>query len=186
MKIEELKANPKNPRTITDKRLESLKQSMLRFGDISGIVFNRMTGRLVGGHQRVKLFSESKDAKVGLVEKRSKADQQGTVATGFVRGDFGEFAYREVEWTEETEALANLAANKHGGEFDFDAVVEILRELDGKAPLNLTGFSEEELGALLESAKENGTPDEFPVKDENIGIQHQCPKCHYRWSGKPS
>lgn len=186
MNVNELTANPRNPRTITDERLASLKQSMLRFGDISGIVFNRTTGRLVGGHQRVKLFQESKDAKVHRVEERSEADQQGTVATGFVRGDFGEFAYREVEWNEETEALANLAANKHGGEFDFDAVREILKELDGKAPLDLTGFSEAELGALLEGAKEDGPPNEFPVKDENIGIQHQCPKCHYRWSGKPA
>ena len=173
MKVNELTANPRNPRTITDERLESLRQSMLRFGDISGIVFNRTTGRLVGGHQRVKLFRESKDAKVELVEERRKADKQGTVATGFVRGDFGEFAYREVEWNEETEALANLAANKHGGEFDFEAVGKILKERDGFAPLNLTGFSESELSVLLENAKEKEPPNEFPVKDENIGIQHQ-------------
>lgn len=29
-------------------------------------------------------------------------------------------------------------------------------------------------------------PDEFPVVDENIPTDHQCPKCSYRWSGSTS
>lgn len=52
MKVKNLKANPENPRTITDAKLLQLKRSMERFGDLSGIVFNRRSGNLGGGHQR--------------------------------------------------------------------------------------------------------------------------------------
>ena len=188
MNINELKPNPNNPRIISDERLEALRQSLERFGDLSGIVFNRTTSQLVGGHQRVRIFRDAKEIQILIANERDKPDKQGTVATGFVRGDFGEFAYREVEWTPEVEAMANLAANKHGGEFDFEAVGKILKELDGVAPLNLTGFSEAELSELLKAHTntEVQAPTEFDRKDENIGIQHQCPKCAYRWSGKPS
>ncbi len=59
--LSQLKSNPKNPRRVTDKKLDMLKKALFEFGDLSGIVFNRKTGQLVGGHQRVKIFSpESK------------------------------------------------------------------------------------------------------------------------------
>ena len=188
MKLEELKPNPRNPRTISDSRLEALKLSLAKFGDLSGIVFNRTTQQLVGGHQRVRIFREANGAKVVIAEKKDKADAQGTVAVGVVRGDFGEFAYREVEWSAETEAVANLAANKHGGEFDFEEVGRILRELENTDVFSLTGFSEEEMGVIMnmQGHVQKEAPDEFEKKDENIPIQHQCPKCAYRWSGKPS
>ncbi len=52
----QLEGNPKNPRRITDKKLDMLKKAVSEFGDLSGIVFNRTTGQLVGGHQRVKVL----------------------------------------------------------------------------------------------------------------------------------
>lgn len=56
MKIKDLKAAGYNPRKISDKHLAMMKKSMVEFGDLSGIIFNRRTGNLVGGHQRVKNF----------------------------------------------------------------------------------------------------------------------------------
>lgn len=43
-----------NPRRISPKAMQGLRASLTRFGELGGIVFNRRTGNLVGGHQRVK------------------------------------------------------------------------------------------------------------------------------------
>lgn len=55
--ISNLNPAPYNPRKITDKKLAMLQKSMAEFGDLSGIVCNTRTGHLVGGHQRLKVFS---------------------------------------------------------------------------------------------------------------------------------
>ena len=39
------------------------------------------------------------------------------------------------------------------------------------------------LGHILEDISGPPSPEEFPEVDENIDIEHKCPKCGYRWSG---
>ena len=47
-------AAPYNPRRISDHDLKALQNSMATFGVVEPVVVNRSTGRIVGGHQRVK------------------------------------------------------------------------------------------------------------------------------------
>ena len=47
-------AAPYNPRTISDHDLVALGRSMTTFGVVEPVVVNKRTGRVVGGHQRVK------------------------------------------------------------------------------------------------------------------------------------
>ncbi len=56
MQVKDLKANPKNPRTISQARLTMLKAALAEFGDLGGIVFNSSIKQLVGGHQHVLFF----------------------------------------------------------------------------------------------------------------------------------
>ena len=49
--LQDLKENEANPRTITDSQLDALRESMKAFGDLSGIIFNTKSKKLVGGHQ---------------------------------------------------------------------------------------------------------------------------------------
>ena len=173
-------ANPDNPRTITEEQLAALLESMEKFGDLSGLIFNRKTGRTVGGHQRVKLLN----APISVVKKYSKPTKTGTVAEGFVTLKGERFVYREVDWDEVTERAAMVAANKHGGDWDDFKLKELLGSLKSDDfPVTLTGFSEAELSKILATAQ---PPNEFGKLDENIPIQHVCPKCGYKWSGKPS
>ncbi|MFM7852284.1 MAG: ParB N-terminal domain-containing protein, partial [Flammeovirgaceae bacterium] len=58
MNISNLNPNPKNPRKISEEGLKALKTSLEKFGDLSGVVYNRTTKQLVGGHQRVKIFQK--------------------------------------------------------------------------------------------------------------------------------
>ena len=91
MKVKDLRPSKHNPRKISEKRLSMLGRSMKEFGDLSGIVFNRRTGNLVGGHQRLKHLRPEWE-----ILKEDFTDDLGTVAQGFVKTFFGDWLYREV------------------------------------------------------------------------------------------
>jgi hypothetical protein len=54
--IEELVPAPYNPRTIDQEALAGLQASVERFGLVEPVVWNRRTGSVVGGHQRLKVL----------------------------------------------------------------------------------------------------------------------------------
>lgn len=135
MKLSDLHPNDENPRKITEKKLKQLQKSLKEFGDLGGIVFNRRTGHLVGGHQRIKVFetagSTSVDARDGM---------------GWVTLDNGvRFSYREVDWPETKEKAANIAANKGAGEWDRLSLEGWFQDLKAADfDLDLTMFDESE------------------------------------------
>jgi hypothetical protein len=98
-----------NPRTISEGHLTALTHSLTRFGDISGIVWNRQTGNLVAGHQRVTALR----AKYGNLR----------IVDGAIHAPDGKtFVVRVVDWDLATEKAANIAANSPTlqGEFTPD------------------------------------------------------------------
>lgn len=143
--LKDLKPNKRNPRKITDKKLELLKKSLAKFGDLSGFVYNRQTQALVSGHQRSK--SLPKNAKVVIERKYDQATAAMTVAEGYVEVDGEKFKYREVDASPEWEMEALLAANKHGGEWDADLLKLNLIDFP-KMDLDLAGFELPELQAM--------------------------------------
>ena len=146
MKVGDLKAAAYNPRKISEAQLAALRQAMEVFGDLGGIVFNRKTGNLVGGHQRVKTLDPSWPIRSAPIPM----DKTGTVARGHIETPFGDISYREVEWEERVERAANIAANRHGGSWDDAKLREVLVGLDdGSGILELTGFNQEDLSGLL-------------------------------------
>lgn len=118
MKVKDLAPNKKNPRKITDERLEMLRKSLVKFGDLSGFVYNQRSKSLVSGHQRQKVVPPN--ATIKIETKHKKPTSTGTVADGYVLIDGERFKYREVDWDKKTEAEALIAANAHGGEWDAD------------------------------------------------------------------
>jgi hypothetical protein len=145
MNITDLKPNPKNPRKVSAKKLKQLERALAEFGDLSGIVFNRKTGQLVGGHQRTELFKKRKDAEVAILIKHKKPTKAGTVAEGYVTIDGERFAYREVSWDIGKEKAANIAANKAAGEWDDKLLTGWFQDLqDLNFDLDLTMFDADE------------------------------------------
>jgi hypothetical protein len=140
--LKDLQPNAENPRKVTDAKLAMLKKSLAEFGDLSGVVYNRKTKQLVGGHQRRHvLLSEP----FTITKKYPKPTKVGTVAEGFIIHKGEKFAYREVEWDALKEKAANIAANKGAGEWDFTKLGEWMDELDGSLfDLDLTMFDEME------------------------------------------
>ncbi len=158
MELSDLKPNPKNPRKITDKKLKALKKSMNEFGDLGGVIFNKRSGQLIGGHQRISLL---KDGEISLGESGE---------FGFIIKDGQSFALRVVDWDESRENAANLAANKGAGEWDWDGLKDMMKDLDeANFDLELTMFDEDEIKDLLKEPEvypEGFTdPDEIP---ENV------------------
>lgn len=131
---------------------------MREFGDLGCIVVNRRTGNVVGGHQRLKHLDPNT-----RIESHPHKDPAGTVALGHINAPGGMIKYREVDWPESKEKAANLAANKHGGEFDEQGVASILGELQPLGmDLDLTGFLADERYMLLGPEKQTKDPDSAP------------------------
>jgi len=132
--LDDLKAYPRNPRDIDEASIGALKTSLARFGDIAGITWNRRTGFLVSGHQRVRSLKEEHGDLLSIID--------GAIVTP----DGARFEIRVVDWDEDTEKAANVAANNPllAGTFDTP-LDELLEELRVDAPSLIEGLRTEEL-----------------------------------------
>ena len=124
-----------------------LKKSLLALGDLSGIVYNRRTKQLVGGHQRKEVFQQGK---ITIERDFKEPTEAGTVREGFIFFGGERFAFREVDWDLEKELAANIAANKGAGEWDYTLLQEHLTHLDHhNFDLELTMHDASEIDRLL-------------------------------------
>lgn len=158
--IETLAADPHNPRRISPEALTGLGVSMRTFGDLSTVVWNKRSGRLVGGHQRLEQLRRAG------VRTWSHNGQGGEI----VHPETGErFPVRIVDWDETTERLANLAANNPAlqGEFTPEALAQV-RALDDDvnyAALRLDALQATLEAALPPAAAEDGKTDADAVPE---------------------
>lgn len=178
--------NPENPRRITEERLAALGKSLEQFGDLGGITLNRRSEHLIGGHQRVTAFRVS-EVKPKITERLKKPDPTGTVAYGYIEMFGTKYSYREVDWDDKTERLAMIAANKQGGEWDDEKLRGVLATLkDAGVNIEESGFDQAAFDALMAAAPVPPTPPpQFPNVGGTLTTEYECPKCQYRWSGKP-
>lgn len=129
-----------NPRKIDDHQLDALKRSLDRWGFVEPVVMNKRTGRIVGGHQRVK-------AALALAVPE--------VPTVWVDID------------EEGEKALNIALNQISGEWEEDKLAALLDELEAKGQsLEELGFKQDRLDDLLAELRQGpelqGDLDEVP------------------------
>ncbi|UBM06625.1 site-specific DNA-methyltransferase [Enterococcus mundtii] len=126
MKLVDLKPADYNPRINLEPGMdeyEKLKHSILEFGFVDPPIFNKRTGNLVGGHQRVAVAKD-----LGLCE---------------------EIEVSVVDLSLEREKSLNVALNKISGEWDEDKLAVLLKELDSEA-LDVSGFSEDEFQDVID------------------------------------
>lgn len=132
MQIEEVKFseivsddyNPRKELAPGDVEFERIRNSLDNFGYIEPIVFNRRTGHIVGGHQRVSVLKH-----------------MGKTAA--------EMSVIDVD--EHEEKLLNLRLNKIKGRWDYDKLEPLLQGFTMDEAL-LTGFGSEELAVMLAKA----------------------------------
>ncbi|MCR4399115.1 MAG: DNA modification methylase [Firmicutes bacterium] len=142
--VSDINPAPYNPRRDLkpgDPEYERLKKSIAEFDLVEPLVWNEVTGNLVGGHQRLKVLLER---------------GQTEVEVSVVRLD------------PTREKALNLALNKIQGDWDYPKLKDLLLELDtGALDMEVTGFSEDEIEDLMTRyhVEDNGEPEKFdPVK----------------------
>lgn len=146
-----LTPNPNNPRKITDEKRKMLKASMDAFGDLGGVVFNIRSQQLAGGHQRVVNIEEHDAAIITITQRYEIPTKTGTVAEGYIEHEGERYSYRAVDWDENTEKAANIAANKGAGTWHDELLGNWMKDLDASNfNLDLTLFDVDERKALLQ------------------------------------
>jgi hypothetical protein len=158
--LTDLAPNPKNPRRISDFKLNQLRVSLDKFGDLSGVVFNRRSGKLICGHQRMKWLAKNGD-NVTYTRRYEEPTPTGTVADGYITVLNERFSYREVDWDGERESQGMVAANKLGGDWDERVLHDTLKELDASA-IEITGFTSSDLTRMLGSSEKLEKSDIVP------------------------
>ena len=124
IKVAQLNAAPYNPRVDLEPGMpewEKLKRSIEEFGNVEPIVWNKRTGNVVGGHQRLAVL---------------KSMGYDTVPCSVVDLD------------ETDEKLLNVALNKIKGQWDYDKLEDVLRGFDYEVA-TASGFSAEEIAVIL-------------------------------------
>ena len=149
MQIEKLKTallfpadyNPRKDLKPGDQEYEKLKRSIEQFGYVEPVIWNKTTGRVVGGHQRLKVLLD-----LGLTEVECVI----------------------IEMDEEKEKALNIALNKISGDWDKNKLALLIADLQGTDfDVSLTGFEPAELDALFkDSLKEGIQDDDFDVEEE--------------------
>jgi ParB-like chromosome segregation protein Spo0J len=171
--IKTLHSDPDNPRQISSRALAGLGTSTSKFGDLSGIVFNKRTGCLVAGHQRVKVLRQA-GAKVWVTE----SETQGYI----LHPESGHrFNVRIVDWDEVTERAANLTANNPeiSGTYTDEAIGQLValeRELADFEDLEL-GLLEKDLRKqfkLLEETTTDVGDEDEPEIHEKFLVLVEC------------
>lgn len=149
--------NPRKDLRPGDPQYESIKASILDFGYKDPMVWNRRTGRLVGGHQRLKILRELGFARAKVVV---------------------------VDVDETTEIRLNIALNNATGENDEVKLLELLQRLKGNdkdLDLRCMGFDD---ARLKELADRFALPSFEPEFDEGIEDEVRmvtCPRCGHEF-----
>lgn len=133
--------NPRKDLKPGDAEYEKLKRSIEQFGYVEPVIWNKTTGRVVGGHQRLKVLID-----MGITEVECVV----------------------VEMDESKEKALNVALNKISGDWDKDKLALLIADLQGEDfDVSLTGFEPAEIDALFKDTIKDGIKDDdFDVEEE--------------------
>lgn len=126
--------NPRKDLQPGDPEYDKLKRSLTEFGYVEPVIYNATTGRVVGGHQRLKVLADLGHTEVDCVV---------------------------VELDETREKALNVALNKISGEWDEDKLAWLIADLDASDfDVELTGFDDAEIQAMIGSLDDGDVEDD--------------------------
>ncbi|MBQ3011772.1 MAG: ParB N-terminal domain-containing protein [Clostridia bacterium] len=141
MKLSDLRPADYNPRVELkpgEPEYEALKVSVETDGTVLPIIWNETTGRIVGGHQRLRLLTD-----MGVEETDVSV----------------------VRFDETKEKQANVALNRIEGDWDEEKLHDLFAELDTDEIFS-TGFTEAELHSIYPEGDEEDTDDIYGDTDD--------------------
>lgn len=144
-----------NPRKISPEAKRKLKENLSKMGLMGGLVWNKRTGNLVSGHQRLSILDIDKNYDVKTFEN-----------------DYDVFVTC-VDLSEKDEKTQNIFFNNQSamGFFDEDKLHEIMKEVDFS---ELTGFSKKNQISMF--ADTELTDEEYKKIAEQVEATSQAMK----------
>jgi DNA modification methylase len=126
--------NPRKNLKPGDKEYDKLKRSLTEFGYVEPVIYNETTGRVVGGHQRLKVLADLGYTDVDCVV---------------------------VELDATREKALNIALNKISGEWDETKLALLIADLDASDfDVELTGFDDADIQAMIGSLDDTDVADD--------------------------
>ena len=146
--VEKLQAAAYNPRKELlpgDAEYEKLKRSITEFGYVEPVIWNKRSGNVIGGHQRLTVMKNLGHTEVDCVI---------------------------VDLDDMCEKALNLALNKIQGEWDKDKLTALLADFDGSEfDITMTGFDAAEVDELLNAFySAEAVQDDFDVDEAHEAI----------------
>lgn len=160
--IETLSLDPENARIHPERNLDEIRKSLQRFGQRLPIVVQAAGMIVRAGNGRLTVARELGWTHIAAVV----CDDDAGVAKAFALMD--NRSAELAEWNQEQLTLLISSLS-------YDSKL-----------LDVTGFNSDELKQLLDPPTPEHPPEEFREVDMNVETQYSCPKCSYKWSGKPS
>ncbi len=140
--------NPRKELKAGDKEYEKLKRSIAEFGYVEPIIWNKVTGNIVGGHQRLAILKDTGQEIIDCVV---------------------------VELEPQKEKALNIALNKVQGDWDSDKLTALITDLDDSDfDITLTGFELSEMLEMIDGGYSNGVvQDNFDTEKGKEQIESQ-------------
>ena len=136
-----LNAAPYNPRKDLqpgDPEYQKIARSIEKYGCVEPIIWNEKTGNVIGGHQVFNMLGAT----------------TGNVVVFVVIALIGN--------------ALNLALNKISGQWDNEKLSAVLQDLSAGFDVEVTGFDQHEVDALVASFAESGHEYELPGSEPYI------------------
>jgi ParB-like chromosome segregation protein Spo0J len=152
--------DPANARKHNLPNLEAIKGSLATYGQRKPVVARRDTRTVIAGNGTLEAARELGWTHLAVVF----TDDDPVTAAGFAIAD---------------NRTAELA------EWDGEALDRLLREVrvdDERLQQMFADLANAE-GSAAQETQAPAPPEGFPEVGEDIGTDHCCPKCGYRWSG---
>lgn len=159
-KISELHPAEYNPRKELkpgDKEFEKLKNSIEEFGYVEPVIWNKRTGNVVGGHQRLSVLKHLGEKEVDCIV---------------------------VDMDIQKEKALNVALNKITGQWDVPLLTDLLKDLDKSGfDVSLTGFDPSELDEFFKDEIKDDIKedDDFDIDKEVKNIKEVKTKLGDIW-----
>ena len=132
--IRPAKYNPRKDLKPGDAEYEKLKKSIETFGYVEPVIWNKQTGHVVGGHQRLKILMEQGESEIDCVV---------------------------VDMDETQEKALNVALNKVSGDWDLPKLADLISDLDESMfDVSLTGFDAAEIDDLFSKVHDKDVQDD--------------------------
>lgn len=127
--------NPRKDLKPGDPAYEKIKRSLNDFGYVDPVIWNEVTGNIVGGHQRYKVLVASGATEIDCVVVH-------------------------IENPQDEKAL-NIALNKATGEWEPESLADLLKDLQASGyDLDATGFDAAEVDDLFSQVHDNDISDD--------------------------